>query len=309
VSPTSEVIELSASPTVSSSEPEEAAVAPETFTPPEEESATEEPVVVDATTEDLPDGGPIAANPPASQTGDYDTPVYGDITYTVRPGDTLFSIGLRYGLAPLAIMSANNLSSDIIQAGQVLVIPAEGGSDYYPPASGSPVPGGEEQYHVVAPGETLYRIALNYGSSVDAIAGANRIPYPYLIQAGQQLIIPAYGTYPEPPPPPVGGYYQPGPGYGPESGYYPQEPEGGYYPQEPEGGYYPQEQEPVYEDYPFPDDSNYPVPGGAATHTVAPGETLYSIAQRYGFTAEAIAQANGLSNPNQIYVGQVLYLP
>ena len=45
------------------------------------------------------------------------------------------------------------------------------------------------------------------------------------------------------------------------------------------------------------------------THTVGPGETLYSIATRYGTTAQAIAQANGITNPNQIYVGQVLYLP
>ncbi len=44
-------------------------------------------------------------------------------------------------------------------------------------------------------------------------------------------------------------------------------------------------------------------------HTVQPGETLYSIAQRYGTTWQAIAQANGIVNPNQIYVGQKLKIP
>jgi LysM repeat protein len=42
---------------------------------------------------------------------------------------------------------------------------------------------------------------------------------------------------------------------------------------------------------------------------VAPGETLYSIATRYGTSSDALAAANGLSNPNQLFVGQVLYLP
>ncbi len=44
-------------------------------------------------------------------------------------------------------------------------------------------------------------------------------------------------------------------------------------------------------------------------HTVQPGETLSSIAQRYGTTTQAIAQANGLVNPNQIYAGQQLKIP
>lgn len=44
----------------------------------------------------------------------------------------------------------------------------------------------------------------------------------------------------------------------------------------------------------------------AITHTVQQGETLSSIAQRYGTTWQAIANANGLQNPDQIYVGQKL---
>ena len=41
-------------------------------------------------------------------------------------------------------------------------------------------------------------------------------------------------------------------------------------------------------------------------HVVASGETLSSIAKKYGTTSGALQQANSLSNPNRIYVGQVL---
>jgi len=46
--------------------------------------------------------------------------------------------------------------------------------------------------------------------------------------------------------------------------------------------------------------------GGVIWHTVQRGETLSSIAQAYGTTWQAIARANNLVNPNQIYVGQKL---
>lgn len=48
------------------------------------------------------------------------------------------------------------------------------------------------------------------------------------------------------------------------------------------------------------------LPALAQTHTVAPGETLFSIARRYGTTVEALARLNGLSDPNRIRAGQVL---
>lgn len=44
-------------------------------------------------------------------------------------------------------------------------------------------------------------------------------------------------------------------------------------------------------------------------HVVQRGETLFSIAQAYGTTADAIAHANGISDPRQIYVGQELIIP
>lgn len=44
------------------------------------------------------------------------------------------------------------------------------------------------------------------------------------------------------------------------------------------------------------------------THIVQYGETLQSIAQRYRITPEALAQVNGIANPNLIYPGQSLVI-
>ncbi len=44
-------------------------------------------------------------------------------------------------------------------------------------------------------------------------------------------------------------------------------------------------------------------------HIVQPGETLSRIAARYGVTVQAIVQANHITNPNLIYVGQRLIIP
>lgn len=53
-----------------------------------------------------------------------------------------------------------------------------------------------------------------------------------------------------------------------------------------------------------------PAPQPAAgVYVVKAGDTLYSIARRYGSTAWAIAQANGIHNLNHIYVGQRLTIP
>jgi murein DD-endopeptidase MepM/ murein hydrolase activator NlpD len=49
--------------------------------------------------------------------------------------------------------------------------------------------------------------------------------------------------------------------------------------------------------------------GNSTVHTVRAGETLFRIARRYGSDVPTVAAANGLSNPNRIYVGQQLRIP
>ena len=44
----------------------------------------------------------------------------------------------------------------------------------------------------------------------------------------------------------------------------------------------------------------------ASTYTVQSGDTLSSIASKFGTSYQTLASLNGISNPNLIYVGQVL---
>ncbi len=50
------------------------------------------------------------------------------------------------------------------------------------------------------------------------------------------------------------------------------------------------------------------VPGSATTHTVQPGDTLYSIATQYGVSVDAIMIANGMTS-YLIMADQVLQIP
>lgn len=52
-----------------------------------------------------------------------------------------------------------------------------------------------------------------------------------------------------------------------------------------------------------------PSPGCPKHYTVVAGDTLSGIAARFGSTVDKIARANGISNPNLIYVGQRLIIP
>ena len=134
-------------------------------------------------------------------------------------------------------------------------------------------------YHVVQPGQTLFSIASRYGVSSWGMAYANGLWNPNWIYAGQVLVIPyagytGYGQH----------YYNPGyfPVYKP-----------GYHPQP-----YPKYQ-PVY---------NYPRSYGCY-YWVRWGDTMSSIAWRYGGNPWTIARANGIYNLNWIYAGQRLLIP
>jgi len=52
-----------------------------------------------------------------------------------------------------------------------------------------------------------------------------------------------------------------------------------------------------------------PTVSPATTYEVQPGDTVFSIARRFGTTVEAIVAANNLADPSQIEVGQVLSIP
>jgi len=249
--PTSQPVDLSSEATETGTLEQTAAVEPESFVPPTaEEASTTSPIIVSVSTEEeLPSGGPIATNPPVSETsGDYTVeaapiaPTFDPETgYTVQAGDTLFGLSLTYDSTVQEIMLANGLNSETIYEGQTIIIPGYSGV-------AAPVVS-QDGLHTVSTGETLFSIAVAYGTTVDALATGNNLAFPYIIYPGQVLYI-------------VG---DPGSTIDPGS--------------------------------------------GVGLHTVAPGETLYFIAQRYGVTTQALVAANGLSNPNQIQSGEILVIP
>jgi LysM repeat protein len=100
--------------------------------------------------------------------------------YVVQPGDTLYSIAVRFGVSWQTLASVNTiLNPALLQVGQRLVIP-----------SGATAPPAGAKTHVVKEGETLYRIALMYSTTVQAIALTNNLPNTNIIYPGQVLTIP-----------------------------------------------------------------------------------------------------------------------
>jgi murein DD-endopeptidase MepM/ murein hydrolase activator NlpD len=97
--------------------------------------------------------------------------------------------------------------------------------------------------HVVQRGENLYRIAVQYGLTIDDLARFNNLVNPNNLKIGERLLIPL---------------------------------------------------EPVPEIQP------------PTEHTVQPGETLKTIGDFYSVELTTLVQLNGITNPNMLYVGQVL---
>ncbi len=117
--------------------------------------------------------------------------------YTVRAGDTMFSIATRYGLTVQTLAAANNLPpTGLIYVGWNLKIPAA--SANAPAPANAPSRG--SQTYIVQQGEYLARIALRFGTSVQAIVLANSLPNAWLVYAGQRLVIPGAQTGAAPPP-------------------------------------------------------------------------------------------------------------
>jgi LysM repeat protein len=146
------------------------------YPPPEETTDPPPGEVDDPPAEEEPEPEPEEPEPEIVEPGG---------TYTVQAGDTLFRIAQRYGITVEALARANNITNvNRLDIGTILTIP---GPDDVPPA---PEPG-EEQIHVVQAGETLFRIALRYGFTVEELASYNDIADPTRIDIGQQIRIPA----------------------------------------------------------------------------------------------------------------------
>ncbi|CAM3261294.1 lytic transglycosylase domain-containing protein [Occultella aeris] len=121
----------------------------------------------------------------------------GDSLYTVRAGDTVGHLSLRFDVPVSAIVSANGLDSRaIIRIGQTLTIPGAATSSNNPapssPAPAAPATSGGS--YTVTSGDTVSRIAARHGTTVSAVVSANGLDSRALIRIGQTLTIPGSGA-------------------------------------------------------------------------------------------------------------------
>lgn len=122
---------------------------------------------------------PVIPTPvPGSSSGTQNGPAT-SLVHTVVAGETLYLIGLRYGLSWDEIAEANGIMNPAsLQVGQQIKIPQ------------SQVHHANEFQHVVSGGENLFSISLRYGVAWNAIAAKNNVFYPYTIYNNQGLTIP-----------------------------------------------------------------------------------------------------------------------
>lgn len=96
-------------------------------------------------------------------------------TYIVKKGDSLYSIARTYNTSVDKLKEINNLTSNALAIGQVLKLPSSNAS--------------ENVVYTVKKGDSLYSIAREYGTTVDAIKKLNNIASNTL-SIGQKLLLP-----------------------------------------------------------------------------------------------------------------------
>lgn len=101
-------------------------------------------------------------------------------TYVVQKGDTLYGISKQFNTSMQRLRELNNLSSDILAIGKVLIVSPN--SDSNP---------SECVTYTVKKGDSLYSIAKQYNSTVDAIKRYNNLTSNNL-SIGQKLKLPCY---------------------------------------------------------------------------------------------------------------------
>lgn len=106
-----------------------------------------------------------------------------DARHHVRTGDTLTSIAGQYGVSVEAIRQANpSIKNDVIFQGQYITVPAAGSAQALTGASvtgeaavDKPRVSATRKVHVLKSGETLARVARQYGVSVPALMKINKL--------------------------------------------------------------------------------------------------------------------------------------
>lgn len=117
---------------------------------------------------------------------------------TVESGDTLYGLARRHGVKVSALMEANNLPSSALKPGQSLVIPGEGQQVAAAPRaevapSRSAASGDWTGEYTIRSGDSLYRIARQFGVKSSELQQYNNISDPRRLRLGTVLRVPARG--------------------------------------------------------------------------------------------------------------------
>ncbi len=107
--------------------------------------------------------------------GKYVAPL-GSNYYTVKSGDSLWSISRKFGVTVNDLKKVNNLSSNLLSIGQNLIIPGKKNNT-------------SSNEYVVKKGDTLYGIANKYNVSIDNLKSYNNLSTDSL-SIGQKIKIP-----------------------------------------------------------------------------------------------------------------------
>ena len=206
------------------------------------------------------------------------------------------------GVSPAASPAATVATTGGSASPTAVVIPATPGATVAPT---QPAASGVTIEYTVAAGDTLYSIAARYGTTVDAIVALNKLAKPDAIYAGMKLKIPQ-GAGGQPVSGGIEYIVQVGDNMSSIAVKFDvtvdailkanglSNPDFVYAGQKlviPKGG------------------ATAPASSGGRVHVVKAGETLGTIAAKYGVTQKAIIDLNHLANPNLIYPGQTLRIP
>ena len=118
-----------------------------------------------------------------------------NVTHEVQSGETLIGIASFYGITVEELQAANGLSDVLIRPGDSLIVPLQqplGGAGSL--SSAQPT---RTLEYVVESGDTVYSIALRFGSSEESILQASNLGKSDLIRPGDTLKVPVTGASPE----------------------------------------------------------------------------------------------------------------
>lgn len=126
-----------------------------------------------------PDGQPAPTTPvaPIEPTAPKSTPA----TYVIKSGDTFWGLEEGNNWAHGTLQALNpGVKPRELALGQAIIVPAAAGTSN----------GTSGGVYIIQPNDNLTKIAAKFGTTIDALVAANRIPNPNLIPAGGSLVIP-----------------------------------------------------------------------------------------------------------------------